>query len=81
MSVKKFRFVPHPDDAVEVGLLYNNTFDEITIHIDDSLDGIGSDTLPFITQVNERMTIQNSFAHLTGEYANTAWNRKIQRED
>ena len=31
MTVRKFRFIPHPEDQVEVSILYDNRFDFIDI--------------------------------------------------
>ena len=60
--MNKVRYIPHPDDEMQLDLKYDGAFNEITIYINDE----GSE--PFITQVNDRMTIQDPYAVLYGEF-------------
>lgn len=59
--MRKVRYIPHPDDAIDLDLRYDGAFNEITIYIND--DG----REPFVTQVNDRMTIEDAYAVLYGE--------------
>lgn len=80
MSIKKFRFIPHPDDLMEVNIKYDGIFETIDVFIDDgedqNYDGISS--IPFITQVEDRLTVQNSYIHVRGELVNSSWSSNIK---
>ena len=79
MTVRKFRFIPHPEDQVEVSILYDNRFDFIDIFIDDSEEDVNLP--PFVTQVSDRLTVQNSYIHVKGELVNSTWSYKIKEDE
>lgn len=60
--MKQYRFIPHPEDAVEVDLEYNGKFNEVVVYVNDNGDA------PFITQVNERMTVEDDYLVLYEEF-------------
>lgn len=60
--MSKVRYIPHPEDAPMLDLLYDGKFNELTIYIDD--DG----PEPFVTQVNDRLTIEDPYVVLHGEF-------------
>ena len=60
--MSKVRYIPHPEDAPMLDLLYDGKFNELTIYIDD--DG----PEPFVTQVNDRLTIEDPYVALHGEF-------------
>ena len=64
--MKSFRFVPHPEDLIEVNLMYDGKFNELTIHIDDENDE------PFVTQVDDRLAVKDGYLVLYDEYVRKA---------
>ncbi len=65
----KLKFIPHPDDEAIVTLNPQlEHIKELLLHID-----IDSEGNYYIAQVNDRLTIKNSYMCLTGEYTNTDW--------
>ena len=59
--MKSFRYVPHPEDLVEVELECGKEFSEIIVYINN-------EQKPFITQVNERMTVEDGYLVLYDEF-------------
>lgn len=59
--MKQFRFVPHPEDKAEVDLLYSGKFNELAIYINEEDE-------PFVTQVNERLTVEDDYLVLFDEF-------------
>ena len=80
MSVKKFRFVPHPQDEMEVKIKYDDLFECIDVFIDDgeNEEYQGKENVPFITQVEDRLTVQNNFIFVKGELVNSSWSFNIK---
>ena len=60
--MSKVRYIPHPEDAPMLDLLSDGKFNELTIYIDDE----GPE--PFVTQVNDRLTIEDHYVVLHGEF-------------
>lgn len=62
----KYRFIPHPDDELDVDLNFNGKFNEIRVYITTEEESGYS----FITQVNDRLTVKDNVLKLYYEYVN-----------
>ena len=60
--MNRVRYIPHPEDAPMLDLLYDGKFNELIIYIDDE----GPE--PFVTQVNDRLTIEDPYVVLHDEF-------------
>ena len=60
--MKLYRFIPHPEDSVEVDVFFGGKFNELSIYINDEADE------PFVTQVNERLTVEDDYLVLFDEF-------------
>lgn len=67
--MRPIRYVPHPDEALLVDLEYEGKFNEVVLYINDEVSE------PFVTQVNDRMTVEDSYLVLHNEFV-----RKPRRE-
>lgn len=60
--MKQYRFIPHPEDLVEVDITFGGKFNELSIYINDETEE------PFVTQVNERLTVEDDYLVLFDEF-------------
>lgn len=62
MNYKNIRYIVHPDDEIDLYMDVGKEFEEIKVIFD--LDS----TVPFITQVHDRMTIADHAVQVYSEF-------------
>ena len=57
--MKTIRYIPHPEDLAIAQIELDGKFDELKVIFDEGLDGN-----PYIIQVGDRLTIEDSYVSL-----------------